>query len=132
MKTTTTAQEQVITLATFTIVSNNNKELNDKLSQMMAIIDKKFIEPNVQYDTDMKCILDDDQYLSELSELDLVNQVVTLYNDVFGVNRVNKVNTIDESYKHFIEVKSDVVIANTRYLIFEVKGFNEYYHYSID
>jgi hypothetical protein len=124
MKTTTSMQEQTITLATFTITSTNNKELNDALSKMMEIIDKKYIETNVQYDTDMKCILDDDQYLSELSELDLVNQVVTLYNDVFGVDPCNE-------YKHYIEVKSDKVIGKERYITFMLKGFVYYEHTSI-
>jgi hypothetical protein len=124
MKTRTSTQEQVITLATFSITSTNNKELNDALSKMMEIIDKKYIETNVQYDTDMKCLIDDDQYLSELSELDMVNQVITLYNDVFGVSPYNE-------YKHFIEVKSDKVIGKERYITFELKGFAYYDHTTI-
>jgi hypothetical protein len=124
MKTRTSTQEQAITLATFSITSTNNKELNDALSKMMEIIDKKYIETNVQYDTNMKCILDDDQYLSELSELDMVNQVITLYNDVFGVSPYNE-------YKRFIEVKSDKVIGKERYITFELKEFAYYDHTTI-
>jgi hypothetical protein len=129
MKTNHSIQGQVITLAQFTFTASDYKELNDKLNKMMEIIDKKFIESNTQYDTDMKCILDDDNYLRDLAELDLVNQVVTLYNDVFGVSHIH---SPAEGYKHFIEVTYDIVKGKTRRIVFEIKSFVDYDHYTID
>jgi hypothetical protein len=110
------------TIESFAIVCNINdkKALNDALSHLMAIIDTKYIETNVAYDTDMKCLIDDDEYIGDLSELNMIDQVITLYNDVFGVP--------SGAYEHYIEVTTNHSIGDKLHLIIELCEYKHIDH----
>ena len=73
------------TVETFVFRCPKKKRDIDKcLGVITDTLDKKYVECNPQYDTEMKCFLDDDNYLRNLAKQQPVDQVITLYNDVFN------------------------------------------------